>query len=150
MNKFKEGDKVIAIRDGNDIKVGDVVTVEDYGLYCNVDGDFTAEESEGFLKEEDFELAPRYTIQYNTTTAGTSTITIGGEKEMSLVQKVKDLTASNEDKLLKKYNVVDSCGKLTTEGNQLLEVVVFEDYKAIVVEKLEALEAAEKKDKSKK
>jgi len=71
------------------------------------------------------------------------------EESMSLVQKVKDLTASKEDKLFKKYNVVDSCGKLTTEGNELLETVVFEDYKTKVVEKLEALEASEKKEKTK-
>lgn len=91
----------------------------------------------------------RYGIYNYALSTCSSTIT-GGEKKMSLVQKVKDLTAPKDVKLLKKYGAIDECGEPTDGGIELMDSILFNEYKSKLVEKLEALEAAEKKEKTKK
>lgn len=63
----------------------------------------------------------------------------------SLAKKVKDLALSDDDRLLRKYNVVREDGTLTTEGMSVLLNVLFEENKTSIIEKLKALETAEKK-----
>ena len=66
---------------------------------------------------------------------------------MSIVDKVRDIAMSKEDRLIRKHEVRDECGSLTRAGKDLLLEVLFEENKALVVAKLQDVEAAEKEEK---
>lgn len=59
---------------------------------------------------------------------------------MNLVQKVKNLKLSAADKLLRKHNVVDSEGSITSTGKDLLWDKLLENYKDELVADLKAIE----------
>lgn len=67
-----------------------------------------------------------------------------GEKEMNIVEKVKNLKLSAGDKLLRKHNVVDAEGNLTDTGQDLIWDKLLEAHKDEIVKDLKAVDAAEK------
>jgi hypothetical protein len=70
-----------------------------------------------------------------------------GDGNMNIVEKVKQLALNADDKLLRKYSVVDSEGDLTDEGIEILNTVLLEQFKSQIVEKIKAVEESEKKGK---
>lgn len=68
------------------------------------------------------------------------------EENMSLVSKLKDLTRNKDDKLLIKHGVLRRDGDVSDEGESLLLAILFDEYKATVVEKVKQIAAAEKKE----
>lgn len=74
--------------------------------------------------------------------------------DMSLVSnavdKVRQLAMNKDDRLLKKYEVVDECGQITQGGKELLIDLLFSENKAKVVAKLEEVDADEKESKKAK
>lgn len=64
----------------------------------------------------------------------------------SLAKRVVDLDLSDEEKLLRKYNITRDDGTLTAAGKELLLTLVFDEYTNEVIEALEKLEAAKKKE----
>jgi hypothetical protein len=71
------------------------------------------------------------------------------EVEMSIVNKIKELAKSKDDKLLAKHVIVDNCGNLTCEGRDVLQNILFEEYKAKIVAKVKLVDDEEKKAKKK-
>lgn len=67
-----------------------------------------------------------------------------GDKEMNLVDKVKNLKLSAADKLLRKHDVVDAEGDLTETGQELIWAKLLDAYKEDLVADLKAVDAAEK------
>lgn len=67
-----------------------------------------------------------------------------GEKNMNLVDKVKNLKLSAADKLLRKHDVVDAEGDLTETGQELIWAKLLDAYKVDLVADLKAVDAAEK------
>lgn len=70
----------------------------------------------------------------------------GGENVMSVVDKVKQLAKSKDQRLLEKYDIVE-CDQLTHAGEKLLLNVLFESNKELVLEKLREVEKEENKKK---
>jgi hypothetical protein len=68
----------------------------------------------------------------------------------SAVDKVRQLAMSSDDRLLRKYYIVDECGNVTPEGKALLLELLFADNKAAVVAKLTEIESEEDKKSKKK
>lgn len=62
----------------------------------------------------------------------------------SLAKKVKDLSLTEDERLLRKYRVVHEDGTLSPTGIDLLLTTLFEENKQSLVEKLKAVEKAEK------
>lgn len=65
----------------------------------------------------------------------------------NVVARIKNLGLSKEDKLLRKYQMVDSTGDLTTSGKEAMWAILLEANKSSLVEKLKELEATEKSKK---
>lgn len=63
----------------------------------------------------------------------------------NVVKRIKALGLSKEDKLLRKFQIVDDAGDLTVTGKEALWAILLETNKATLVGKLTELEAAEKK-----
>ena len=84
-----------------------------------------------------------------TATDNKVTTTKEGNIIMSVVNKIKDLTLTKEDRLLRKYQVVDQYNDnaLTSTGKEILWDILFAEHKEAIVAKLEAVEAEEKKAK---
>lgn len=70
-----------------------------------------------------------------------------GDGKMNIVQKVKALALNADDKLLRKYGVVDTDGDLTDDGIEILNTVLLEQFKSQIVEKVKAVADEEKKGK---
>jgi len=70
-----------------------------------------------------------------------------GEKDMNLVEKVKNLKLSAADKLLRKHDVVDAEGDLTETGQELIWAKLLDKFKDELVADLKAVDASEKKCK---
>jgi len=70
-----------------------------------------------------------------------------GEKDMNLVEKVKNLKLSAADKLLRKHDVVDAEGDLTETGQELIWAKLLDQFKDELVADLKAVDASEKKCK---
>jgi hypothetical protein len=72
----------------------------------------------------------------------------GVNKVMSgIVNKVKDLTLSADDKLLRNQGVTDAQGNVTEEGQEILLAVLFEANKAEIVARVKKVVAEEKAEK---
>lgn len=69
----------------------------------------------------------------------------GGSMD-SVINKLKELNLSPDEKLLQKYNIVDKQGRLTLEGMDLVANNSFNDQKTAIVAQLKALAKAEKDD----
>lgn len=69
------------------------------------------------------------------------------ENKMSnIVNKIKDLKLSTEDRNLRKAGLVDDRGDLTGDGKEVLLALVFKDYKAIIAgQALKVLDDEKKK-----
>lgn len=76
---------------------------------------------------------------------------IKGKKGFSdmgdVVSKLKDLNLTEDDRLLRKYGLVDECNNLTDEGTEVLRNLLFEKYRTDVVAQLKQIETAEAKTK---
>lgn len=72
------------------------------------------------------------------------------EKEMSTYQKLKDLTKGADQKLLEKYDILDSEGDLTEEGYRVTLAKLFENVKNDIVADLKKVDEADKKSKKNK
>jgi hypothetical protein len=70
------------------------------------------------------------------------------KKSMNVVKRLKTLSLSKEDKLLRKYQIVDDTGDLTGNGKEALWNILLEDNKTALVEKLSELEKSEKAKKA--
>lgn len=68
-----------------------------------------------------------------------------GYEGNNLVKRVKDLALTDDERLLRKYNVVFEDGTLSSTGTDLLLATLFENNKQAIVDKLKAVEKAEKK-----
>ena len=134
-------------------KTGDLVRLENYEPY----NDYRAHKGE-VARIEDISIdgvGLRYTIVWpdgSRSFAGDDEdrmIAVNEVKEdkMSIVDKVRDIAMSKEDRLIRKHEVRDECGSLTRAGKDLLLEVLFEENKALVVAKLQDVEAAEKEEK---
>lgn len=77
----------------------------------------------------------------------TPMLMLTGEKDMNLVEKVKNLKLSAADKLLRKHDVVDAEGDLTETGQELVWAKLLEQFKDELVSDLKAVdkECKEKK-----
>jgi len=84
-----------------------------------------------------------YLQEYPTTPKQAQQLT--GGKEVNLVEKVKSLTLSADDKLLRKHNVVNKDGDLTGTGEQILAAILLDEYKAKIVAKVKEAVKEEKK-----
>ena len=128
---FKVGDKVKIVSGFESYHhhpIGSIGTID----YCNSNSDSYGVSVDGFgqtLRTQHIQLLTK------------------GEKKMSIVSKVKQLALSKGDKLLRKHGVVDPCGDLTEEGQEILLSIVFENYKDAIVEKIQEVDDAEKKGK---
>jgi hypothetical protein len=71
------------------------------------------------------------------------------EKKMSVVSKIKQLTLSKEDRLLRKYELVSDCGDVTDEGQEVLWSIILETHKAELVKRVKELDEEEKSKKKK-
>ena len=69
------------------------------------------------------------------------------ENKMSVVEKIKQLSLSKGDRLLRKYELVDERGDLTDEGREVLDSILLAEYKDQLVAKVEELDKAEKSKK---
>lgn len=69
----------------------------------------------------------------------------GGSMD-SVINKLKELNLSPDEKLLQNYNIVDKQGNLTQEGKDLVANNSFNDQKTAIVTQLKALAKAEKDD----
>ena len=67
------------------------------------------------------------------------------ENPMSLSTKLRKLTLNASDRLLQDQGIVTETGELTGEGEEFVTQVLFEENKALIVEKLKAIVAAEEK-----
>jgi hypothetical protein len=70
------------------------------------------------------------------------------ESPQELSRKVVELDLESDERLLRKYNVVNLDGTLTETGRILLLNVIFEENREEVIEKLEELEKQKKHNKS--
>lgn len=68
-------------------------------------------------------------------------------KNMNVVKRIKNLGLSKEDKLLRKYQMVDQAGDLTADGKEAIWTLLFDANKAALVTKLKQLETDEKTSK---
>lgn len=66
------------------------------------------------------------------------------EKSMNVVKKIKALALSKEDKLLRKYGIVDDAADLTTAGKDALWTILLETNKTALVGKLQEIETESK------
>lgn len=62
----------------------------------------------------------------------------------SIVDKVKELALSKEDRLLRKHGIVDDCGNIMNEGIELLTRIMFEAHKADIVKAVQEVDDEEK------
>lgn len=72
---------------------------------------------------------------------------VNKESNMSIVNKVRELARSKDDKLLIKHDVINPEGPLTKYGQDLVLDYLFEQNKAAIVAKVEAVDKAEKAEK---
>ena len=66
----------------------------------------------------------------------------------NVVKRIKNLTLSKDDKLLRKYGLIDECGDLTEDGDIALTDILFTENKdklVAIAEKLEVEDKASKK-----
>lgn len=145
MAKFKVGDRVVFFD-----KTGqDYVFQPDLGEQCLVIDTNTSDRRDikvryGFSSfREDFFYSEDFTLVARSKEQSKEGIV------MSTVKKLKELAMSADDKLLRKYEVVNECGELTCEGKEVLMDVLFEQNKKAVVDQLKALDAEEKASKKK-
>jgi hypothetical protein len=78
-----------------------------------------------------------------------TTKTLKEEKKMSVVSKIKQLTLSKDDRLLRKYEIVSDCGDLTDDGQEVLWSILLETHKAELVKRVKELDEEEKSKKKK-
>jgi len=64
-----------------------------------------------------------------------------------IVKRIKALGLNKADKLLRKYQIVDNAGDLTSDGKEALLNLLFEQNKTALVAKLTEVEANEKQSK---
>lgn len=64
-----------------------------------------------------------------------------------LARKMRELELDSDERLLRKYGLVELDGTLTTKGKNFLMNVVFDGYKDDVVNALKEIEDAEKEEK---
>lgn len=64
---------------------------------------------------------------------------------MTVREKYLQSKKSEEEKLLKKYEVIDSYGRFNSEGWELLKEILFEQHKEAILKTLRDLEDAENK-----
>jgi len=69
-----------------------------------------------------------------------------GDSRGNLAKRVKDLKLTDDERLLRKYNVVYDDGQLTHSGKELIFQLLLDDYQEEIVEKLRELEEAETED----
>lgn len=71
------------------------------------------------------------------------------EKKMSVVAKLKSLTLTKGERLLRKYDLVSDCGDLTDEGREVLDSILLTEYKDKLIERVTELDKEEKAEKKK-
>lgn len=62
------------------------------------------------------------------------------DKKMNIVKELKNLTLSSDDKLLRKYQLVDESGDLTAQGKEAIWQLLLKQNKDTLVEQLRELE----------
>lgn len=68
-------------------------------------------------------------------------------KLMSTISKLKKLTLTKEERLLRKWDIHNDCGDLTEEGKEVLWTIVEAAHKEELVKKITELDKEEKKCK---
>ena len=71
------------------------------------------------------------------------------DDSMSVVSKIKSLTLSRGERLLRKYDLVSDCGDLTEEGREVLDSILLSEYKDKLIERVTELDKEEKAEKKK-
>ena len=152
---FSKGDEVVLTTLGQQnvdgIEADDTVTVvqvghriggRDWMNYCIE------------IRNEDGDLVDRTYVRSQWIKKVTQGPAQNGNSNMSafseLAAKVKALARSADDKLLIKYGAMSETGESTREGRRLMTEILFEENKAVLVAKLEALKADEEKSSKKK
>lgn len=69
------------------------------------------------------------------------------EKDMSVVDRIKKLALSSDDKLLRKYSLQNDCGEWTEEAQEVLVAMLMDERRSDLVAKAKELAAEDKADK---
>lgn len=71
------------------------------------------------------------------------------EQPMNIVERIKNLSLSTDEKLLRKHELVDECGDLTTDGKAILWAILLDTHRETLVAKVREIEAEDKANKKK-
>lgn len=152
MSGFKVGDQVRVISckstgsgcttSCHNIKIGEILTIKKIDTPPSNQHDIYQHYIH--FQESGWSVAPNEIELVNKV----KETTVMGE----ITKKLKELTMTKEQKLLRKYDVVDDCGDLTDEGRKAFIDTLFgdEDFAGILLARLEKLDAEEKKSKKEK
>lgn len=66
---------------------------------------------------------------------------------MNITKQLKDLTLSKGDRLLRTYGIVDDCGGITEDGEEVLLQMLLEDHKEALIAKVTELDKEQKAKK---
>lgn len=65
----------------------------------------------------------------------------------NIVKRIKNLTVDADTKLLRKYDLEDDCGDLTSDGEEVLMAILHADNRDKLVAKAKEIQAEDKADK---
>jgi hypothetical protein len=138
VHKFKIGDEVEILpnaQENYDVLRGKITDIDNDPEPYRVEGvDANGNDEYDWVRENDIQLVNNFSQGVNKVMSG-------------IVNKVKDLTLSADDKLLRNQGVTDNQGNMTTEGQEILLAVLFEANKAEIVERVKKVVAEEKAEK---